>query len=474
MTVKKKRKPGIALGLAVERGRIEGVVVRRSGANLQVLRSFQAPLTLDPLTNDPELVGREIRNHLNAAGIREKRCVVALPLNWVLTLQARLPEIPEEDMAAFLDVQAERGFPHAAEDLMVSRSRFQSTKKEQYATLLAVPRNQVVRLDTVLRAAQLRPLSFTLGASALDSAANSRATGIAALVVGENNVDLQITCGGGVAALRCLEGTSEMVEGQKRIHADLIARELKITLGQLPNGLRDTIRTIRVFGHGEPPARLARDLRPRADAMGLQIELVTAYGSEDLGAKISPDAKVSPALSVAARFLADAESGFEFIPPKVSSWPQLTSRFGSGRLALAAAAAAVVVLGLLLAFIVQGVRLSRLESQWAAISPRADRLTKLQGKIRDFRPWQDEAARSLVIMRKVTDLFPETGSVSVRSIEIKDRTEVTCVGVSKNATALSSVRKKMAEAPEVADFQAEMRGNNFTFNFQWKENVREK
>jgi hypothetical protein len=38
-------------------------------------------------------------------------------------------------------------------------------------------------------------------------------------------VGLQITCGGGVAALRALEGAIENEGGRRTLHADLVARE---------------------------------------------------------------------------------------------------------------------------------------------------------------------------------------------------------------------------------------------------------
>ena len=83
-----------------------------------------ASLSLDPLTNDAELVGREIRKHLDQAGIRERRCVVCVPLNWALTLQTKLPELPDADVTSFLQVEAERGFPYGPDALLTSSSRF--------------------------------------------------------------------------------------------------------------------------------------------------------------------------------------------------------------------------------------------------------------------------------------------------------------------------------------------------------------
>ena len=84
------------MGLTIEGRRLEGVVISRGKNSLEVGQPFEALLSLDPLTNDPELVGQEIRNRLDEAGVHESRCVVGVPLNWVLTLPVKLPEIPEE------------------------------------------------------------------------------------------------------------------------------------------------------------------------------------------------------------------------------------------------------------------------------------------------------------------------------------------------------------------------------------------
>ena len=99
------------LGLSLDGSRLEGVALRRTNGALHVQQSFSVSLSLDPLTNDPELVGREIRNHLDAAGVRERQCIVGLPLKWALTTHIEVPELPEADVASFLQIEAERRFP---------------------------------------------------------------------------------------------------------------------------------------------------------------------------------------------------------------------------------------------------------------------------------------------------------------------------------------------------------------------------
>src|SRR6476660_9787465 len=92
----RKRRPLTAvLGLTLDGSRLEGTLVRRANGGLQVQQSLSVALSLDPLTADPELVGREIRNHLDAAGVRERHCIVAVPLKWALITHTEVPDLPE-------------------------------------------------------------------------------------------------------------------------------------------------------------------------------------------------------------------------------------------------------------------------------------------------------------------------------------------------------------------------------------------
>src|ERR1043166_1255779 len=107
----KRRLPSSVLGLTLDGSGMDAVHVRRTNGSMAVLKSVAAPLALNLLTDDAELVGREIRNHLDQPGIRERRCVVCVPLNWALTVQIKVPELPEADVQSFLDIEAERGCP---------------------------------------------------------------------------------------------------------------------------------------------------------------------------------------------------------------------------------------------------------------------------------------------------------------------------------------------------------------------------
>ncbi len=474
--VKHRRLSGV-LGLALDGSRLEGVALRRTNGALHIQQTFSVSLSLDPLTNDPELVGREIRNHLDAVGVRERQCVVGLPLKWALTTQVEVPTLPEADVPSFLQIEAERSFPCDVETLQVATSRSRSPDGKQYTTLVGIPKNHLALLDQALRAAKLKPISLSLGIAALQPAVAEASNGVLALAIGESHVGLQITAGGGVAALRAVEGALEATGSQRMLHADLVAREARITLGQLPPELRDRVRRIRVFGPRDLAQQLLDEMDLRLDATGLTAEAVGRYGAAEFGVQLPPDAVVSPAFSLAANQLVGRGPVFDFLLPRVTPFQQMAARYASGKLrtGLSAAAAVALVVGAL--FFYQQCQLWRLESQWSKMQSTVRQLEGLQEQIRQYRPWFDDSVRGLTILRYLTEAFPEEGSVTAKTVEIRDLSAVTCTGTARDRQVLlktiESVRK-VRQFKEVAlgPTRGQQPAVQFTFNFQWNEGGR--
>jgi hypothetical protein len=464
------------LGLDLDGSRLEGVALRRTNGSFQITSSFSVSLSLDPLTNDPELVGREIRNHLDAAEARERNCIVGLPLKWALMTHVELPELPEADVESFLALEAERGFPCDIQTLLVADFRCRAGSGKQHALLAGIPRSHLERMERVLRAAKLKPVSFTLGITALQPASPGNNAGVLALGIGESQVALEVIAGGGVAALRALEGALE-IEGSRRVlRADVIAREVRITLGQMPTELREAVRSIRVFGPRDLAQQLADELELRLDATGLKAEAVTRYIPEEFGAQLPPQTAVSPALSLAARRLAGQEARFEFLPPKVTAWQQMSARYSSGKLraALSIAGAAAVLAGGL--FLYQQFRLWNLESQWGKIRDKVVQLQETEGKIRQFRDWYDESARGMTILRGLTQAFPEDGAVTAKTVEIRELKTVVCTGTARDRQSLLQTVQKLRETPQIREVNlGPTRGQaplQFSLNFIWNEGSR--
>lgn len=464
----KKQKTSSILGLAFEGNRLEVVVLRRTNGHFQVQKSASSQLALSPLTGDPELVGREIRNVLDQAGIREKRCVVGIPLNWILTLQVNIPELPEADVESFLQLEAERGFVTGHEGLMIAQSRCQAGPTQQ-ATLMAAPLTQIASLEAVLKAAQLRPVSLTPAITALQ---NPQKVTALALSISSGSIDLQISCGGGLIALRAIEGTVESEGTQRRLDADVVAREIRITLGQLPEGFQTSIKHLRVFGRGDLARRFVTDITPRAEAMGFELELLEQCGPGCFENILPAQTPLSPALALAAQYLDDAAQPFEFLPPRVSPWKRfLASKASVRKLGIVASAVGAVIAAVGGAFLYQEYLISTLENKIAAIDPQVQKLEEAQKQIRRYRPWFDESYRSLMIIQKLTEAFPEDGSVTAKTLEIKEASTVTCSGVARNNQSLLKVLEKLRATKSFGSVNVEnIRGQapvTFTFNLQW-------
>lgn len=465
-----QRQPGNSLlGLAFDGSRLDGVWVRRTNGAVEIKKTFAAALSLDPLTAEVELAGREIRKQLDAEQVRERWCAVCLPLNWALTLTVKLPEIPEADVADFLQIEAERGFPYGPEELMLAHSRF-TVGTEHFATIVGIPREHVTRLEAVLQAAQLRPVTFSLGLTALQPADQEAVAGTLTLLPAETTVAMQIACGGGVVNLRTLDGAYEQVGAGRELQAEHIVRELRITLGQLPPAVRDAVRRIRICGRSEVATELAEALQMPARDWDLKVESARDHTAMEFGIKIPPGTAASPALSVAVRRLAGV-AGMEFLPPKISAWQQFSARYSSGKLAYAGMGAGAVALVVAIAFLVQQIVLWNWQARWGRIEQPVKELAEIRDQIRQYRPWFDESVRTLGLLKRLTEAFPEDGAVSAKTVEVRDQSRVTCSGTARNRDALLKMLDQLRAAKEVSNIHIETtRGSTpleFTFNFQW-------
>ena len=470
LKLRKRKKLTTLLGLTLDGSRLDGVVLRRVNGALQLLQSFSAQLTLDPLTAAPELAGREIRNQLDAAGVRERDCIVGVPLKWVLTAQTELPPLPEADAASLLQMEAERGFHSDVAALQIAQSRSPLAADKKFVLLAAIPNPHVGALEQILAAAKLRPASFALGISALQPPGAEKSSGVLALAVGGSHVGLQVTAGG-VVALRGLEGAIENEAGRRTLVADVVTREARVTLGQLPSELRAAVKRIRIFGPKELAQPLADEMELRFEPMGLKVEVVAAYAPDEFGVTLPPEAPLSPAFSLAAGYLTEQNPAFEFLPPKPTLIEQFVTKYSSGRLRTTGAVAAGVAALVLGLFLFQQVQLWRLRAQWSHMQAKVTDLQNLQDNIRQYQPWYDGTFRSLAILRQLSLAFSEDGTVTAKVIAIRDDGTVNCSGTARDNPALLATLAKLRSADGVSGLTVEqIRGKTpmqFVFGFKY-------
>ena len=468
---RKRKKLTTLLGLMLDGSRLDGVVLRRTNGSLAVLQSFSVTLALDPLTAAPELVGRELRNQLDAAGVRERDCIVGVPLKWVLTAQTELPPLPDADAASLLQMEAERGFHTDITQLQIADSRSALAGGKKNVLLAGIPNPHLAALENIFAAAKLKPVSFTLRLAALQPAGDETAGGVVALAIGESHVGLQITAAGGVVALRALEGAVADEGGRRVLHTDFVARETRITLGQLPPELRPAVKRIRIFGPRDMARQLADELELKFEPMGLQVEVVATYAPGEFGVQLPPELPVSAAFSLAARFLIAQKAALEFLPPKPNFIEQLVSKYSSGRLRTAGAVGAAVALLVLCVFGYQQAMLWHLRSQWSHMAAKVGELEKVQDNIRQYASWYDGTFRNLAVLRELSLAFPQDGAVTAKNIQIHDGGVVTCSGTARDYAALLAMQASLRAAAGVTDVKLQqVRGKApmqfvFAFNF---------
>jgi hypothetical protein len=469
---RRRKKLATLLGLALDGSKLDGVVLKHANGSLAVLQKFSVMLALDPLTAAPELVGREIRNQLDAAGVRERNCVVGVPLKWILTAQTELPPLAEADAKSLLQMEAERGFHSDVATLQISDSRSPLADGKKNVLLAGIPNTHLAALEKILAAAKLKPVSFAPAISALQFPGDKKSGGVLALAIGERNVSLQISAGGGVVALRSLEGAVEDEAGRRTLHTDVVARETRITLGQLPDALRDAVKSIRIFGPRELAQPLADELELRFEPLGLQVEFISAYAPDEFSATLPAGVPLSAAFSLAARFLMEQKPAFEFLPPKPTFIEQFASKYSSGRLRTTGAVAAGIAAVILGLFLFQQIELWHYRSQWSRIAVKVGELQAIQDNIRQYRPWYDGTFPNLAILRQLTLAFPEDGSVTAKNIEVQNGNTVTCSGTASDYASLLAMQSRLRAADGVNDVKLEqIRGKApmqfvfaFTFN----------
>ena len=451
--------------LSFDSGHLHAIVARKAASGNPGGPFVALTFSVSLETGDPEVLGQELRQQLEAAGIRERGCVVSLPPEWVFTRLTALPDLSEEDRQSFLELDAERGFPFSVDELIISRCPF-SIGGQAYALQLAVTRSRVERLDTLLRKARLDPLSFSVGGLAWNEGAAQHTGGSIRLWMQAENIVLLVDTGSGIAGLRCLGAEARSDEEKSRWQPAMLAREIRVTLGQLPPLLRAEVKLFSALGPEADARALAEQLTPLLASAGLTPETK----GKTPGCWAVTDAAM--ACAVAVQYWAPGAHRIEFLPPRISAWQRLTARYSARKLAYVGAAVGGVAAIVLLAIGIQEYQLHSLSTSWSEISTRVRELEETEQNIRKFRPWYDNSVQTLRILRRLTEAFPEDSSVTAKTLEIHDPGVVTCSGTARDQAALLKVLDALRASRDVTEVQVDqLRGKSplqFSFNFHWE------
>lgn len=107
-------------------------------------------------------------------------------------------------------------------------------------------------------------------------------------------------------------------------------------------------------------------------------------------------------------------------------------------------------------------------------------LDGVQTRIREFRPWYDTSFQSLTMLKKITECFPENGSVTAKSIEVHTDTKtnvpvttITISGIARDKASALRAIDQIRKLREVSDQKTEQIRTptngpaQYTFTFRW-------
>lgn len=457
-------RPSSLLALTIESHQVVAAQVKRENGGSRLVKSLTISLTPESIVGDPEQAGLTLGSALREAGIPDTRSVVCVPPSWALTASADLPDLDKEELAGYLELRAEQEFPLPPAELHLSHSIFERGA-DRHATLAALPGKRLQAVQRALEVAGYRPISISLGLDACLE--GNRSSGGLNFIANGKHVDVVVCAGGGVAGLRSLTGSPRPLGDGVQLDESTLDREVRITLGRLPEDLRSQLHEARFLGPPEPAGALRDAIAQPLQRLGIRPRAPGEGTGHGMGAPRS-----GAAVAAVRRFLQGQPVTFEFIPPQVSRLRRLSNRLPvRGHRAALLLVAAVVVLTLAV-LAGRGQYERHLSRKWASMEETVSELDGIKEQIRHFRPWFDRTAPSLSILETLTTAFPETGDVWVRTVEIEQNDLVTCTGFAGNQSAFMETRDRLLALDSIEDLQLEQqRGHDpiqFEFSFRWQ------
>jgi hypothetical protein len=454
--LKKRFQVRTALAVTVESGRVAVDLVRKDDAGTRVVASFELPMGADALVANPDKAGERFAAELAAAGFRERRCVVCVPASWALTTSTEVPGVSADDLRGYLELRAEREFPIPVADLRLAYCAYASPDGAERATLTAVPTKRLEAVERMLAAAECRAVSISLG---LDGCLPQGELPAAMhFVANGTHVDLIIAAGGGIAALRSLPAPVDTAT----FDAAGFSREVRITLGRLPDAMRQQVTQARFRGSPATAENLCLEIRQHLNRMGIESRLQRTADGALPGA----------AIAAAELHLRHQPVVFEFLPPQVTRWQTALKQFDDRRRRWIAAGAVALLLLPIVTFFVRAHIESSLNEEWNGMRRKVTDLESLQQRIRQFRPWFEPAPQNLQILEGLAAAFPDQGDVWAKSVQITDGTKVNCTGFAKNQSSMLAWLDRLRSRKDVSGVQVQqVRGENpiqFSVIYKWE------
>ena len=243
---------------------------------------------------------------------------------------------------------------------------------------------------------------------------------------------------------RCARWQARGRSAETPFDAAAFYREVRITLGRLPEPIRQQVREAH-FG-GTPAS--AKRLRDATSDQLLQLGIESAGGTD------ATAANGGAAVKAAQCYLQKKPVAFEFVVPEVKQWEVMLQRMDlKGRQRMIVIIAAVILLPLLRIFI-RGEMESYYQGRWDRMKANVTELDALAAiKSAMFHPWFQGAPVTVQMIDGLVSVFPEQGDVWAKSIIINADGKVSLTGLRKKPARRSmALNDRLRAHPGVTDW----------------------
>ncbi len=454
--------------ITLERDRILVEIVRLQQNRLNVLQSWELPFSTEEAAENPQKVGLELAKSLQTRRIRERRAMICLPLHWAQFTPILLPEAATDDLLSYLELQADRKFSIPSSELKLTQSSYVLPNGKKEAILAAIPLKKLTAVQIMLKAGGCSVSSISLGLDSFQNQSIPSKSGLLHLIFNGDQIDLISTNPSGILGIRSLSPRSN----PQAPGFDLawLYQEIRMTLGRLPEGSASEIREARWINAPATFESAAKEISELLRKAGIQKSIFSkSQGQEPLKSTTTTE---TGSLTTAELHLKNQPVLFEFFSPQTQPYEKALRWLAPKRNRSILWGVIAFVLLPTIAFVYQAQTESSLESEWKSIKPAVAEVEILQNKIRQFRPWFEATPKSLQMMNGIIALFPETGDVYAKTLEIHENSKIVCSGFAKKQPALQEFLDRLQKCPQVTQLQTQqVRGNNpiqFSCTFIWK------
>lgn len=352
---------------------------RPAGRGVELTHARTIPLPADFAALDVDARASLLRKAVAETGADARTCVLVVPRGQAILRSFTLPSGSPEEIRRMVGFQLEKDLPLPLNDVKYSYSTSTAPDGRIQVSAAAVPNDTLGRLVDPLVLAGCRVSGAVVGSFGLPHLLpHGSAEGALVVHLADGAAEIAILESGGVALSRTVPAEPP--------DAEALATEIERALRshQAAGGHADIARVL-VAGEDEAAGRIAADLKR---VLSRVVEAVAPNGTVTRRPDVRIPSSAAAAAGVCVGMLRDRGA-----VPDVLNPPVYHRRLRVSRAMAAAIAAAVVVVGTIVAAQVHltGLRaeLTRINGDLAKLKPQADRVTKLRSNLSAVHLWQD-------------------------------------------------------------------------------------